>query len=399
MLYLNGGVAPYTWAVTCGDCEIEHQVTEAKSNRLFVGMGQDGNIYISVMDGCGVNINGRINAPTVSCADYDHGKTIEENGGTNELGETLALFFRPEPLRTQYTIEDFDFLDDGLSEEDCKGEIKFVSIEPPYVKAHYYRADPRECIDDICDEGEIEPVICGHKFIYEQEAYSANLVVSATGAAFTPGVDTEAVVTALFGRGRITWSLEGDGSGFSLGVSDTAENILYISGEACGSKAIVAWDECGNTGRTIVRSTDGYWYQLANGFDCGCYCTGLTDYISGPFNEILCNSDTYYVKVQEYMYNTYTDIVQQCLPSGQKPCDTWECSPVLVGCGANSGFLPCILDLRPCEPPKAWTVNWASCCYNYTIEGDCPDENDILWEARRSCRTYERNQYLWRCSE
>jgi hypothetical protein len=222
-----------------------------------------------------------------------------------------------------------------------------------------------------------------------------DLIVSATGSPFTPGVDTEAAVTVTGSKGKVTWSLEGDGTGFSLAESETAETTLYISGDACGSKAIVAVDECDNTGRTVVYSTDGYWRTLDDGDDCTCLCTGLTEYVNGAgWSVIECKSDDTFVKIEELTTNATTTSGSGCYESG--PCLTWNCTPFTYGCGNTHP--PCILDLRSCPTPYTTQSNWAECCYNWAGTEDCPDDNETYYsEWGGACRELYRVQKVWEC--
>ncbi len=387
-IFVKGGKPPHTWDSPVGNLSW----TTSILGWNFISLPDDysGDPFrITITDSCDTSISCLANGSDVSCADYNHRKTLEQNGGDNDLKSLLKLYFRPIPFGTSYGVDDFNFLNDGLS-GGCKGEIRYVTTDASWVIALYYRADPEECITNICDEGEMVPSFCGNRFEYIQDKYQADLVVSATGSPFTPGVDTEAAVTVLYGRGEITWSLEGEGTGFSLLPSGTDETILYIDGDACGSIVVVAEDECGNTGRTLVRSTDGYWESYSA---CECPCYGEVVETAGDFYVTYCDGSDGYYQIAENMSRRISESGQVCRTVN--PCLTWECGPTNYACPSSYSF-QCI-DALPAGCPQ--TKNAWTCC-TATAIGDCTDAHGnpaTLWNYNRGCSTKYWYMNEWKC--
>jgi hypothetical protein len=269
-LFVEGGVAPYTWEVTGTDFTLAEAETEVQSNYVTIAADCQVDVRETVTvtdaEGSTVEIIVCTCNPYICCEDPDYDFAIDSVTGTVEAGSTLVINLTGGCPRYKWEI----LLTDPAGEE------ANYSFKRLYTNTPHNRLIISEDADETTDVAVLITDSCGTElsFVlgdetcctegdYEEPAFDeeeSELTVDSTDSAH---------LEILYGCPPFTWEIiVGDTDYYSItpSVSISREATLSVSGDCntAGPYATVrVTDACGNTDTWSVRNLDGgHWVQV-----------------------------------------------------------------------------------------------------------------------------------------
>ncbi len=372
-----GGKPPYEWYYS-GPGYIEPDGGRAQ---LFAPAGVAGDGEFTVVDACGFVVDGGVELSALSCLDFDSGKTIEENGGTNEIDIAVDLYFLPD-FPKNYGYDDFAFLFDTTYTSIPLCSSNANSFVNPRRSGDYavitYIAPPDGC-NGNCNSHSLYISICGQPFIKQLNSDLLTMVLDEDFV--TADSDDSVTISWTGGVGPFTAAVSGTDYEFEFVSTEIRQNTLHMG---CGTGEFTITDACGEVVYGTAFSNDGAWihvsYQNAKyayGIRTCCWCTTTE---SGETTGCWKLQSRFHGGQDcEVPYYYFSDCMARLGGYGENPCDKttpeFYCASY-CGCPGD--------DTEPCQNPGLFGRSWeqmlcrwgcasagAHCPDNPTF-GDCP---------------------------
>lgn len=273
---VEGGVAPYTWAISGSAFTLAHAETADQDNTINAESDavNGDEETITITDACGTEVTGIVRCcdSTDCCVNPDYAFTRPNEDVYVGVGVYTQVHVQGGC--PPYTWVMSDVSPSKVTVRDTPTNSNFNMFKFASDAA----ADETLTVTDGCDEVVTVNLIPGSNpcnvLYYVVPSWNSE-------NSETLAKEDDMTITIDDGTGPFVWEVSGTGFSLVSAETETGSNTLEADATACGTATVVVTDTCGEVVTDYVRCTTGQWAHKDD--DCDLSVVGDYTY-SAPYH-------------------------------------------------------------------------------------------------------------------